>query len=191
MRKRSPLRLPAKAALLAALLAAPLTARAGALVELRAEPLRAQASMHAQQLDTIPKGAELEQVGKRGGWRQVKFRGKTGWIRLLSAREKNPASSDWQGGDALAMGSGGYDAKRVVAVAGLRGLSEEDLKSASFNAAEMRHLDGEGVSSGEASRFAKEGGLERRQLARLPDPKKTKSIEGDGAQTLWGSDSGL
>lgn len=133
---------------------------------IRDDAMRSSASSAGAELLKVPKGAVIEEIGKSGGWRQVSYGGKKGWVRILSAKALDAGS----GGSAAPGFTGGYDAKRVVAVAGLRGLSEEQLKAAKFSEPEMSRLESLGVSAGEARSFAREGGLVAARLERLPDP---------------------
>jgi hypothetical protein len=141
----------------------------GALI--RNETMRATPSAQGKVLTTLGKGSEVTIVGQHGGWVQVTARGKKGWVRLLSVRSGRSA-----GGNAATELSGlaGLTQKsdnKVVAVAGLRGLNEEDLKEAHFNAEELKKLDSYRVDRQQAEHFAAEGGLVTHDVAYLPAPQ--------------------
>jgi hypothetical protein len=63
----------------------------------------------------------------------------------------------------------------VVAVAGLRGLNEEDLKKAQFNADELARLQATSVSPTQARSFAGQAGLAAVSVPVLPEPKPAES----------------
>mgnify|MGYP001400071353 CR=1 FL=1 len=63
----------------------------------------------------------------------------------------------------------------MVAVAGLRGLNEEDLKQARFNADELARLDAVGVSAAQAGSFAGQSGLAAVKVPALPELKPAQS----------------
>jgi hypothetical protein len=63
------------------------------------------------------------------------------------------------------------DPSRVVAVAGLRGLNDEDLKQAKFNADELARMEAVNVSAAQARSFAGQSGLAAVNVPDLPKPK--------------------
>lgn len=140
-------------------------------VLIRSETLRASASASSKALAKLGKGAQVDILARKGGWIQVSANGRTGWVRLLSVR-----SGGGSGGNALSDVTGLTQKRdnKVVAVAGLRGLDEEDLKKARFNAAEMKRLDSYQVSANSAEQFARQGGLQSRSVAFLPRPEPAK-----------------
>lgn len=141
---------------------------------LKDENLLAQPNATAAAVGKMTKGATVDIVAKQGGWLQVKAGGKQGWVRLLSVR----AGAGGAGGDGLAGVAGvagavtqKSDPSRVVAVAGVRGLNEEDLKGAKFNAAELAKLESFTVTSTQAKAFAEKSGLKTQTVASLPKPE--------------------
>jgi hypothetical protein len=67
------------------------------------------------------------------------------------------------------------DPSRVVAVAGLRGLSDEELKQAGFNADELVRLESLSVSAAQAMAFAGQSGLSAASVQALPAPGGAQS----------------
>jgi len=63
------------------------------------------------------------------------------------------------------------DPSRVVAVAGLRGLNDEDLKQAKFNADELGRMDTLNVTATQARNFASQSGLVAVNVPELPKPQ--------------------
>ena len=152
-------------------------------VMLKDEPLRATASATAAELAKTAKGEAVDILARQGGWSQVRAQGKTGWVRLLSVRGGAAAQTDVAGElqGVLSLGATRRDPNKVVAVAGVRGLSEEELKQARFDERALRQMEGLGATAQEAARFAAEAGLSRRDVAYLPAPQGQAA--GD---TSWG-----
>ena len=99
----------------------------------------------------------------------------TGWIRLLSVRAGAGGSGGSGVGDVFGAATTRSDPSRVVAVAGLRGLNDEDLKQAKFDAEEMARLEAWEVSISQAQSFAKKSGLASVNVKLLPEPKPAQS----------------
>lgn len=155
--------------LLLAALALPAWAASG--VMLRDDTLRAAAAATAASLGVVRKDSTVEVLARQGGWTQVRAVGRTGWVRLLSVRTSAGAGGLGDVGALTAQ----RDPGRVVATAGLRGLTEEELRRAQYDAAEMQRLEGQAVSADEARRHAAEGRLSAIRLDHLPAPQTPAS----------------
>lgn len=168
---------------LALLFLAALPAWAAPGVMLRDDTLRSKPSVTAAAAGTVSKGQAVEVLGRQGGWNQVRLGSKTGWVRLLSVRGGTASQTDVAGElkGALAVGTARRDPGKVVAVAGVRGLSEEELRQAHYDAQQLQQLEGQAVAFEEAARFAAEAGLARRDVAYLPAPQA-----GQGGGEAWG-----
>lgn len=169
MRNMSYLTLVLLGAFSAAAQAAPGTA-------LKNDRIYSQASSSSSTVGEMSKGMAVDILAKNGGWLQIKTSKTTGWVRLLSVR----AGSGGSGGDGLAgiAGVAGAvtqksDPSRVVAVAGVRGLNEEDLKGAKYDAEQISLLEKYAVSAAQAQSFADRSGLKSVQVAALPNPKSS------------------
>jgi Uncharacterized protein with a bacterial SH3 domain homologue len=148
-------------------------------VALKDENVLSKPSATSAAVGKMTKGMAVDIVAKQGGWLQVKAGGKQGWVRLLSVR----AGAGGAGGNGLAGVAGvagavtqKSDPSRVVAVAGVRGLNEEDLKGAKFNAQELAKLEGYAVTASQAKAFADKSGLKAVKIKALPKP----DAEADG-----------
>jgi hypothetical protein len=149
---------------------------------LKDENMLAQPSATAATVGKMSKGMSVDIIAKQGGWLQVKAGKSQGWVRLLSVR----AGAGGAGGDGLAGVAGvagavtqKSDPSRVVAVAGVRGLNEEDLKGAKYSAEEMARLERYAVSTAQAQAFADKSGLKSQKVVGLPKPQ-TQSNSGGG-----------
>src|SRR5512139_3069148 len=117
---------------------------------LRNEKLYSQPSASSAAAGSVSKGASVNILAKQGGWLRVTAGKSTGWIRLLVVRAGAGGLGGAGLGDVVGAATTKSDPSRVVAVAGLRGLNDEDLKQAKFNADELARLDGVGVTTTEA-----------------------------------------
>ena len=138
---------------------------------LRNEKLYSQPSASAKVAGTVAKGASVNILAKQGGWLRVSSGKTTGWLRLLSVRTGAGGAGGVGVGDVVGAATTKSDPSRVVAVAGLRGLNEEDLKQAKFNADELARLEGLSVSAAQARTFAGQSGLAAVNVPALPGPK--------------------
>jgi hypothetical protein len=167
------------ALLLAAWTASAMAASTGTLI--RTEQARVTPSTSAASVAQLTSGTQVEIVGRKGGWLQVKAQGKTGWVRLLSVRSSKGGSA---GSAADIGGVVGLATRRnnnqVVAVAGLRGLNEEDLKGAHYDAAQIKKLDSYTVSRQQAESFAARAGLQSRHVAYLKAPVQQSAPSTEG-----------
>lgn len=142
---------------------------------LRNEKLYSQPSSGAKVTATVAKGASVDILAKQGGWLRVTAGKSSGWIRLLSVRAGAGGLGGAGIGDLVGAATTKSDPSRVVAVAGLRGLNEEDLKKAQFNADELARLDAVSVSPTQARSFAGQAGLAAVNVPALPEPKPAES----------------
>lgn len=155
--------------LLAALLLLPgiaLAAETG--TALRDDTLRKEPYADAKSAGTLKRNDKVDIIGKQGAWLQVKTRQASGWVRLLSVRRTSGSSNEAAG--VLGLASGRTGTGQVVSTTGVRGLNEEELKSAKFNEEEVKQLEGDSVSADEGRKFADAGGLKSRKLDYLPAP---------------------
>ena len=136
---------------------------------LKAEELKAEPFRDAKSLKNLAAGEKVEIVSKDGGWYKVKAGKGSGWVRMLSVRkgDAKPATNNASGLLALSSGRGGSG--KVVATTGIRGLNEEELKAAHFDAGELRLAESYAVKKDDAKKFATQGKLVARPFNYLPD----------------------
>ena len=142
---------------------------------LRTDKLYSQPSATASVAGTAAKGASVTVLAKQGGWLRVSAGKTTGWMRLLSVRVGAGGLSSSGLGDVVGAATTRSDPSRVVAVAGLRGLNEEDLKKATFNADELARLDKWTVTAAQSKSFASQAGLVAVQVTILVEPKPAQT----------------
>src|SRR5574340_1277659 len=138
---------------------------------LRAEKLYSQPAATSKVTASVAKGASVDILAKQGGWLQVRAGRSTGWIRLLSVRAGAGGVAGVGARDVVGAATTRSDPGRVVAVAGLRGLNEEDLKQAKFNAEELARMEALSVTAAQARSFAGQSGLTVAKVPDLPKPQ--------------------
>lgn len=154
-----------------ALLLGACLAHADSGTALKADTLRAEPFADAKAAGSMKRNDKLEITDKKGAWLKVKAPRGSGWVRLLSVRRSASGKSNEVAG-VLNVASGRAGTGQVVATTGVRGLNEEELKSAKFNAEETRTLEANSVSAEQARQFAASAGLKARGLDYLPKPGK-------------------
>lgn len=141
---------------------------------LRNDKLYSQPSASSKVAASVSKGASVNILSKQGGWLRVTSGKSTGWIRLLSVRAGAGGLGGAGLGGVVGAATTRSDPSRVVAVAGLRGLNDEDLKQAKFNGEELARLNTWQVTPAQARSFAAESGLTTTNVAALPVPQSAK-----------------
>jgi len=154
---------------------------------LRDEKLYSQPSATSSVAGRASKGVSVTLLAKQGGWLRVSAGANTGWIRLLSVRAGAGGLGGAGLGDVVGVATTRSDPSRVVAVAGLRGLSDADLKQAAFNADELARLDGAVVPPAQAKHFASQAGLAAVKVSALPVPGATSRTESNTTVSPWES----
>ena len=134
-------------------------------LEMRAEP-RADAAVVAK----LARGARFELLERRMSWAQVESDGRRGWVLfffLMAGEPPKPAGGTavaeaWTLGTQRPSQGGG-----VTATIGVRGIDEEQLRAARFNAEELKRLEHYAMPRQVGEGFAAEAGLAPRDVAYL------------------------
>lgn len=153
--------LPALRMMLAAVFLAAAPAAAQQVTLERDSPLYAEPRLDASQVTQLKLGATGEVIGKQGAWLNLKTPGGNGWLFSFNVRFQSQQSAAGDSGAGSAAGRL-FGPRRSVAVTstiGVRGIEEEDLKQASFNADQMKLLDGYVATRQAAERGARAAGL--------------------------------
>ncbi len=136
-------------------------------VVLKADKLLAEPFADAKQVGTVAKGDAVTIMKKSSGWYQVNASSAKGWIRMLSVR-RGAGGKTSAVKDVAALSSGRAGTGQIVSTTGVRGLNEEELKSARFDENELKKAESFGVSKNDARGFAQKGGLLARAFDYLP-----------------------
>src|SRR6185295_18274595 len=124
-------------------------------IELKAEPAGA-----AKAVGTLQKNAKFDIVAEKGAWSQVSSGSLTGWALSFYVMKGEPAAQTSLGTKLGEVWSLGTERRAETnATLGIRGLDEEQLKSAQFNAEELKRLEALGESREAAEAFARRGKL--------------------------------
>lgn len=151
-----------RAALAAMLFAAAPAAAQQVMLE-RDSPLYLEPRLESAQVTQLKQGAAGEVIGKNGAWLNLRTPNATGWLFSFNVRFQTkpgeaaePAAG---GGSALGRLFGPRHNVSVTSAIGVRGIEEEDLKQASFNAGQMSLLDQYAASKESAQDAARAAGL--------------------------------
>lgn len=113
-------------------------------------------------------GEKVSILKKDGGWLNVKSTKGSGWVRMLSIRKGDAAQGSNIVNRLKGLSSGRAGTGKVVATTGIRGLDEEELKTAKFDEVELKLLESFTTSKNEAQNFASQGKLKSRSVEYLP-----------------------
>lgn len=160
---------PLAAGLLCLLVLPAMAAETG--VAVKADDIRAEPFGDAKSVGRLAVKDKVEILVRQGGWLQVKSAKGKGWVRMLSIQSGDAKKGGNEASGLLSLASGRAGTGKVVATTGIRGLSEEDLKAAKFNADELKLDESYGVTKEQAQQFANEGKLIARKFDYLPEPK--------------------
>lgn len=141
---------------------------------LKADALKAEPFRDAATVATLKTGDKVDILQRQGGWFRVKTPRGSGWLRMLSVRrgEAGKASATGTVSGVVGLATGRAGTGKVVATTGIRGLDEEQLKAAAYDAAALQYADSFVQNRAEASRFAAQGKLAPRPMNYLPAPAK-------------------
>jgi len=148
-------------------------------VVLKADSIKSEPFKDASTVGNLSKGEAVQIVTKKGGWLQIKSSAGAGWVRMLSIKRGAAGGSSAAGelGGVAAMSTGRAGTGQITSATGVRGLSEEDLKAAKFDAAELARAQGNAVSASAAAQFAAAGKLASQNIAFLPEPRPSANTE--------------
>jgi len=153
--------LPALCAMLAAVLLVPAPAGAQKVTLERDSPLYAEPRLDASQVTQLKLGATGEVIGKQGAWLNLKTAGGSGWLFSFNVRfpSQQAGAGDSGAGSAAGRLFGPRRNVSVTSTIGIRGIEEEDLRQASFNADQMKRLEGYAATRQAAEQGARATGL--------------------------------
>jgi Bacterial SH3 domain len=136
---------------------------------LKADTIRAEPFSDAKTVAKLATGDKVDILKKDGGWLQINSTRGKGWVRMLSIRKGDAKKGSGDASGLLGLASGRAGTGKVVATTGIRGLNEEDLKAAKFNAEELKKAESYAVKKTDARKFASQGKLAARPFDYLPD----------------------
>ena len=144
----------------------PLLAYAEPATLVRASDLKAQPASDAATVTELAVNAAVEAGERNGGWVRVKTpAGAEGWVKMLALRYGGPGAAkrgDSGIGQAVNVARSGSSGTQVTT--GVRGLDENDLRTARPNAAELKKLQGYAESKQGSAGFAESGKLHAQRV---------------------------
>ena len=139
----------------------------------RDSPLYTEPRLDAAQVTQLKLGATGEVIGKQGAWLHLKTPGGSGWLFSFNVRFPSAQAATGDSGAGAAAGRlfGPRRNVSVTSTVGIRGIEEEDLKQASFNAGQMKLLESYAATREAAERQARGSSLAPASVEFM-DPKK-------------------
>ncbi|MDP2604334.1 MAG: SH3 domain-containing protein [Deltaproteobacteria bacterium] len=138
---------------------------------LKDSEIKSSPYLDAKPMGALARGDKVDILKKQGGWYQVKSAKGSGWVRMLSIRRGEARKASIDAGGILGLSSGRSGTGQVVATTGIRGLTEEELKKAKYNEAELKKVESFTVSDEELRKFAAQGKLVVQKVDYLSAPK--------------------
>ncbi len=133
----------------------------------RATELKDKPVANARTLKQLAAKSAVTIVDRQGGWLRVTAQGQQGWVRLLHVSTQPAGASgktnDLEAAKRIATGRAGGG--NIVATSGIRGLNEEQLRTAAANPEELKRLDGYAATEAQATDYARRHGLAARRVA--------------------------
>jgi uncharacterized protein YgiM (DUF1202 family) len=127
---------------------------------IRATELKAKPYSDAQTLRSLPPRTKVEVLKRQSRWTQVKAGTTSGWVKMLSLQlEASAAGRRSDNGLSALFNIAATGRGSSTVTTGVRGLSEEQLKTAQSNPRALQAAKKYAVSRSEAERFADEGKL--------------------------------
>ena len=141
----------------------------------RATDLRAAPDDASTLIRSLVERTAVQQLERKGAWTRVKINNDSGWVRMMHLRggaviveSEQTASGSFFSGFSRLLGARPTGATRAQsATVGIRGFSEEDLRKAELNPAELAKLKRYQASDADARRLADQGNLAFRSVAYL------------------------
>jgi hypothetical protein len=136
---------------------------------LKADEIKAEPFRDAKVVGRLAAGDRVSIVKRDGAWLMISSP-KKGWVRMLSVRRGGGPSAPGVTASGMAsLASGRAGTGSVVSSTGVRGLNEEDLKSAHFNEGETELAESYAVNKKDAGQFAAKARLKARKVDYLPE----------------------
>ncbi|GAA3948956.1 hypothetical protein GCM10022278_05200 [Allohahella marinimesophila] len=108
---------------------------------------------------TLSATSTVKVLERKGGWSRIQHQQSEGWIRTLDLRFGKSAEGSVVA-DTFGLATGRAGSGNVVATTGIRGLDEEDLKSANFSAEQISLAESYRIDASVAESAAARAGLQ-------------------------------
>jgi len=123
----------------------------------------------AKAVGRLAKGGRYELVSEQAAWTQIRVQGLRGWV-LSFYLMPGPSPAERSVGQSVSefVALGTDRRPQSNSVIGIRGLDEEQLRSAQFNDAELKRLESYSQPAGAGGAFAAEARLQRQRVDEIP-----------------------
>lgn len=154
-------------------------------VDVYAEP-----KLEAMKIEALKQDAAVSIAAQSGLWYEVKLpNGKSGFVRINDVR-MNYAGTESNDANVRALTTGKAGAGRVTETAGVRGIDESDLKSATHDQAQLDAMTGHRADAAVAAAYAGQQGWQATQVPFDGEakPKKDKGSSTSAAEAATGAE---
>jgi uncharacterized protein YraI len=134
----------------------------------RPTEIKQQPYSDAASIATLPEKASVNIVLRKGGWVNISSPQGNGWVKMLNLRSTNTSARQGDSGLQSLFNMGRSGSSGITVATGVRGLSEEDLKNAQPNPAELAKLKGYAVDRRQAEKFGSSSKLKTQTLDYVP-----------------------
>lgn len=153
----------------------------------------AQPNFSAQKLSTLQRNASVKIAAQIGLWYQLQLAEKQGYVRVNDVRMAATGKTDGNANLRVLMG-GKAGVGRVTETAGVRGLNESDLKSASMDSAQLQRMISQRADEATATSYASSQNWQATTVpyAKEAKPKKSSTTgNSDGSKAARGLLGGI
>lgn len=130
----------------------------------RSTEIKQQPFSDAATVTKLNQNTSVNIVKRQGGWVRITSESGKGWVKMLSLRSNGTAASRGDSGLKSLFNIGRSGSSGFTVATGVRGLSEEDLKSAKPDTRELEKLQNYAVNKSKAEKFARDAKLKSQQL---------------------------
>ena len=121
---------------------------------IRETALKKEPFADAEPVSTLPENTVVQIVLRQGAWMQVQAGENSGWLRLLSLRTAAASTAKGDSGLGAAINVARSGASGNTVATGVRGLSKEQISSATPNVTELEKMAGYASDEAKARAFA-------------------------------------
>lgn len=137
----------------------------------RSTELRQKPYSDAASIATLAEKTSVSVLQRQGGWNKISSSQGEGWVKMLDLRASDAATKKGDTGLGSLFNIGRSGSSGTTVATGVRGLSEEDLKNAQPNPAELAKLQNFAANKAQAEKFARSGKLKTQTLDFVPAPQ--------------------
>ena len=158
-----------------ALLLMPIVIMAESALINKSDNLREKPFIDSKAIMLLKKGQTVDIQKREGSWYLLKVRTITGWAPMLSVHRSQPSTV--KTGTLSQVSTGRSSTGGVVSTTGVRGLNEENLKTATFSEETVARSEKFRVTSTGIVAFVSEGGLVKQDIPTLKNQTTVKGTK--------------